>query len=67
MEIYFRQEENTHIYLKSGDLNKDILTCLFENILHSIDNENYLLNTEPMQIGITRNFYITLHSRKQAN
>lgn len=41
--------------------------CLFENMLQSIDNTDYVLNTEPMQIGITRNFYKSLHSGKQTN
>lgn len=32
------------------------LKSLFENMLQSINND-YLLNTEPMQVGIDRNFY----------
>lgn len=43
------------------------MTCLFENMLQSLDNTDYVLNTEPMQIEITRNFYKSLHSGKQAN
>lgn len=44
-----------------------MLTCSFENMLQSIENANYLLNTEPMQTGSTRNFYDSLHSEKQVN
>lgn len=39
---------------------------LFENMLKSIVNADCLL-LKPMQIVITRNFYMSLHPEKQAN
>lgn len=44
-----------------------MLTRSFENMLQSIENADYLLNTEPMRIGSTRNFYDSLYSGKQVN